>query len=473
MTELLPPDPDADAVLRLLGERTGLHFSPARRVSADAGLRRAMTRAGAASCADYLRQLHTDAAAFDALVAELVVGETYFFREPAHFDLVRREVLPDVRRRRGAEHVFRAWSAGCASGEEAYSLAIVLEEEQPGRPASLLATDVSRTALARARRGVYGAWSLRGEGAARAAPYLDCSGGQYIVAERVRNQVAFGYVNLALDTYPSFASGAWRMDLILCRNVLIYFDRDTVRRVAGRLFETLAPGGWLMTASSDPPLADEAPYATVLTPAGVIYRRPEALATTPAASPRADEPPPPRPAPRPPSPLIAPPPGHLAEARRAFVEGAYARAADLAAGLPADPSAAVLRVRALANLDPAQAETACAEAAERHALAAELHYVHGVLLLELGRDTGAEHALRRALYLDRTLAVAHFALGALAARHGDRPAAQRAYRNVRDLCAARPPDEPVPLAEGETAGRLAEAAAAALAVLDTTPEAPS
>jgi chemotaxis protein methyltransferase CheR len=480
MNGTAPLDPDVAAVLRLLGERTGLHFDPGRRATAAAGVRRALVRAGAASCADYLSLLQGDAQVFDDLVVDLTVGETYFFREPAHFDLVRREVLPDVRRRRSEGHVCRAWSSGCASGEEAYSLAILLAEEWAGGPAYLLATDISRAALARAARARYGDWSLRGEGAARAGPYLDHRGQHHVVHERLRRCVTFEYLNLALDVYPSFATGAWGMDLILCRNVLIYFDRETVGRVARRLFETLAPGGWLITASSDPPLASEAPYTSVLTPAGVVYRRPEAPVWTPRPPPRGPESPPRseekprRPEPQPaPAPVPALPADVLAEARQAFAAGAYGRAAELTAGLLADPAAAILQVRALANLDPARAEASCAEAAARHALSTELHYLHGVLLLELGRDQEAERALRRALYLDRSLAVAHLTLGALAARHGDREAARRAYRNARDLCTARPADEAVPLAEGEPAGRLAAAAAAALAVLDTAPEAES
>jgi chemotaxis protein methyltransferase CheR len=479
MTDAPCTDPAFAAVLRLLGERTGLQFAPARLAAAESGARRAMARAGVASFEPYLRLLRTDDRALDDLIAELTVGETYFFREPAQFDFIRREVLPEVRRRRGAEHVFRAWSCGCASGEEAYSLAIVLEEEGPARPAYLLATDLSRAALARAHQATYVTWSLRGEGAARAGAYLTRQGDRFVLADRVRRRVRVEYLNLALDAYPSFAAGAWGMDLILCRNVLIYFDRETVARTARRLFDTLAPGGWLIAASSDPPLAGDAPYDSVVTPDGVFYRRPEGPArerTVPATA-KADAPlagpvrtASPRTPPSPAALAAAVPADPLGEAAKALAEGAYARAAALTTALPGDPAAAALHVRALANLDAARAERSCAEAAAHHALAPELHYLHAVLLLGLGRDEEAERVLRRVMYLDRSLAVAHFTLGALATRRGDREAARRAYRNARDLCAARPAAEAVPLAEGESAGRLAEAAAAALAVLDASGE---
>jgi chemotaxis protein methyltransferase CheR len=99
-------------------------------------------------------------------------------------------------------------------------------------------------------------------------------------------------------------------------------------------------------------------------------------------------------------------------------------------------------------------------------LSAELHYLHAVLLLDLGKNDEAAQALRRVLYLDRTLAVVHFTLGAILRQRGDRAGACRAYRNARDLCAARPAEEAVPLADGEPAGRLAEIAGAELILLE-------
>jgi chemotaxis protein methyltransferase CheR len=498
MTEHPWTDAGLEAVARLLSERTGLVFPPPRHDSAVAGIRRVMARAGLSDLARYCERLRSDPAALDDLIAELTVGETYFFREPGHFDFLQ-EALAQLRTCRPPDHVLRAWSAGCASGEEAYSLAILFEEEGVGERAHILGTDISRTALARARQAVYSSWSLRGAGAARASRYLHPRGGGLVLDDRFRYRVTFEYLNLALDVYPSLATGTWGMDLILCRNVLIYLDPDTVRRIGRRLFEALAPGGWLLTASSDPPLNGAAPFETVLAEAGVFYRRPlgarssedsvlgpgySVLSTQYPARPGtapgvaapdrgfADSAPATRAAP-----LVESPASHgpevdpLLAAREALARGDYTHAVELTRGLLANPAAAALHVRALANLDPGQAARACTEAAARHTLATELHYLHAVLLLDLGRDEEAARAARRALYLDRSLAIAHFALGSILWRRGDLEGARRAYRNARDLCAARPAEELAPLAEGERAGRLAEAAAAQLAILDAAHEA--
>jgi len=266
--------PALGSVVRLLGERTGLCFPPERRESAEQVIRRAMTQRGIADPDAYRALIERDNAALDDLLSEITVGETYFFREPAQFDFIRRTVLPDLERRCGPQHTVRAWSAGCASGEEAYSLAILFAEAGRAQRAFLLATDVSRAALARAQRATYGRWSLRGVGADAAGPYLRPQGNLFVLDESIRRSVAFAYLNLALDAYPSFATWTWGMDLILCRNVLIYFDPQTIRGVARRLYESLAPGGWLLTAASDPLLGDAAPFDHVTTDAGVFYRRP-------------------------------------------------------------------------------------------------------------------------------------------------------------------------------------------------------
>ncbi|HZW30316.1 MAG TPA: CheR family methyltransferase [Isosphaeraceae bacterium] len=446
--------------------RTGLSLTPDRRASVDLVIAGAMARAGLGEdVQEYRRRLEADDDLLDDLLAELTVGETYFFREPAQFQFLRHTVLPEIRRRKEGDHVLRAWSAGCASGEEAYSLAILFLEEGVADHCRLLATDLSRAMLRKARRGLYGAWSLRGEGAEAARPYLKPQGTHYAVAEHVRRLVTWDCLNLARDVYPSPATGVWGMDLILCRNVLIYFDRETVRRVARRLYDALAAGGWLLTASTDPPLAEDAPLETVVSDQGVFYRRGPRPASRPIR--RGGEPTPEAAAPAEPTPAEAPP-----EPRPPAMPEPWPRASGtLPSPLGADWSETALRIRALANEDVAEAERACAAATEQHPLASELHYLRAVLLVDLGRDEEAIQAARRAIYLDRSLAIVHFTLGSLLERRGDRAGAWRAYRNVRDLCRAGSAEEIVRLTDGVPAGRLAGAAEARLAQLETAREA--
>ena len=214
---------------------------------------------------------------FDDLVTELTIGETYFFRESRHFEWLRSTLLPELRARGNGEQSIRIWSAGCASGEEAYSLAMACTRDGLAARSHVLATDISRAALARARQAVYTTWSLRGEGVESASTYLKPIGDRFQVVDEVRRLVTFEHLNLALDIYPSFATATWGVDLIFCRNVLIYFDRETVGAVARRLFNSLAEGAELVTASSDPPLGKgKHPFTPACWRRGVFYQRPKA-----------------------------------------------------------------------------------------------------------------------------------------------------------------------------------------------------
>jgi chemotaxis protein methyltransferase CheR len=466
-----------EGIARLLGVRAGLSFT-ARPTDAEAAIQRSMTRVGLSDLCAYLGRLESDDRALDELIDEITVGETYFFRQPEHFSFIRDEVLREIRRRRGSDVICRAWSAGCASGEEAYSLAILVEEEGLERQTHLLGTDISRRALARARQAEFRGWSLRGLDDARVQRYFRREGDRFALADRFRARVAFEYLNLALDRYPSLAAGTCGLDLILCRNVFLYLDAQTIARIGQRLLDCLAVGGWLITGPSDPGLEPDGDFETVVTRGGVFYRRPaehhppptprptvftkpEPDAATPRAAsiPSAAEP-------------LPPPLEPLADAERAFARGRYSSAAQLAGGIPSTPASCTLRVRALVNSGrDAAAEQAAAEAVSLHPLSPELHFLRGILFLRRGRQEEALLAVRQALYLDRSLALAHFVLGSILRRHGNPSGAQRAYRNALDLCLAVPPDQPIPLSDGEPAGRLAEAARIEMALTEQVGEA--
>jgi chemotaxis protein methyltransferase CheR len=466
-------NPAFERVADVLAAHTGLAFGPSRVADAEAGIRRAMTRAGLGGPLEYLRHLEAGTARLDDLISELTVGETYFFREPWQFAAIRDEILPSLLRERPPGHLLRLWSAGCASGEEPYSLAILVAQAGLAARAHILATDISRTALARAAEATYGPWSLRGVDPEVIRQNFHPRDGRLEVDERIREPVHLDYLNLALDTYPSFANGTWRMDVILCRNVLIYLDTRTVHAVARRLADCLAPGGWLIAGPSDPPLDEPGLFDVVITPAGILYRAP-APARDPAAAPRPaalrgagrdEATPPPTPARAPAARRPAPDP--LAEAAIALHRGDYPRALELASGLGlGDPAAEALCIRALANgRDPGEAERRAAAATARHPTVVELQLLHAVLLIDLHRYDEAARAARRALYIDRGLTIGHFLLGAALVRLDDAEGALKAFRNARDLCARQAPDDSVRFADGQRAGRLGAAAAAQLELL--------
>jgi chemotaxis protein methyltransferase CheR len=235
------------------------------------------------------------------------------------------------------------------------------------------------------------------------------------------------------------------MDLVLCRNVLIYLSPEAVAAVGRRLIDSLSADGWLLLSASDPPLSGVVECETVVTPAGEAYRRRRArssAAALPAATRRTPMPPvPPETGGARSVERTAPPPPDLAAP-------AAADAADDGAEWEA-------RVRALADEGTQEeAERACIAALELHPMRAGLSYLQAVLLLASDRCEEAAAAARRALYLDRSLVVAHLVLAQSAIRLHDRDGALQALRNAARLLASMPPEASVAGAPDETAGGM-------------------
>lgn len=452
--------PELGALAEIVRERTGLTFTDDRRAEVEAAFARALSQMGASH--------ELDERVLDALLEELVIGETYFFRDRAIWNLVESVVLPDLLARSAEAHVLRFWSAGCASGEETWSLAMLLHRAGLAGRSRVLGTDLSARALARARQGVYRAWSIRADGGSLAMPYLLRDGELFRVHDALRASVTFARVNLLSSSWPPIGADVLHNDVVLCRNVLIYLDPASVERAAERLRDALNDGGWLITAGSDPPLQHLPGLEPVVHEHGVVYRRSIRLRSPRRVSrpdlrrisSRSTEEVPRRPSadgiaatrrPTPSSgaPLVTAPKGPEAPPPQGLADG-------------------VARVRALAQTSLSEASRVCHEALARAPLHAELHHVHAEILLLEGLEGLAEHALRRALYLDPKLVVARFALGAVLAARGEIADARRAFRLVRELCDTMSPTTLVRLAEGRTAAELARAAAAQIGRLDPT-----
>jgi chemotaxis protein methyltransferase CheR len=491
---------------------TGLTFPEARVADVEATIRRTMLRRGLNSVRELLRLLRQDGAEREAMVAELTIGETYFQRDPAQFGVLADRILPELLSRGERSRPVRVWSAGCASGEEPYTVAMLFDELGALDRSQIIGTDIARSRLQDAQRGIYSKWSLRSATPEIRARYFRERGRFYELKPSLREHVDFRYLNLAEDRFPSLSVGIWGMDVILCRNVLIYFDRPTIERVARRLIASLSEDGWLILGASDPAIGEMIECDVLLTAAGLVYRRPgasgdaAALRGGPAhdaAAPVALQPPPPA-VQAPPvhddaaavEDLLrqihgdadtAPPPGsgqpgaagadgHAPRARvneeiaEAYVARDFDRVRELGEAVPAgelSEASWTAWLRALANQGClGEAGVVAARALEVHGPGAELLYLHAVLLLQSGRPSDAAAALRQALYLDRSLAVAHVTLADALQRTADTDGARRSLRNAEALLAALPGDEPVPASDGETAGRMAELVRVKLRLLE-------
>lgn len=410
-----------------LVERTGLDFSGSHHDRMVETLRRMYHESGAASPAAYVDLLDDDEQEYETLLDRLTVGETYFFREPAHFDLLRRSIAPGCTENGGR---LRLWSAGCASGEEAYSAAITLAGA--GLRSEIIGTDLSERALDRARAAVYGRWSLRRCDDEQRGALFRHVGGRFRLEDRYRDGVRWGRRGL-LDGPPAGA-----FDVVMCRNVLIYLTPEAVAAASATLHDALAPEGWLLMGASDPPL-EHPGLRRVFGTHGVAYRRSDrpvaALWSSRAApaGPVAGRTPRPARASRPSAP----------EPSSAPATPAKSRADRLAS------------IRALC--DRGRVEDA------RHAVDGaiaddpedtELRYFGATVHLEAGRPRDAARHAGAALYLEPEMIVAHLLLARCEEAAGHTAAAQRSFRNAQGLLAALPPDAEVPFADGERVAAL-------------------
>nr|WP_236673176.1 CheR family methyltransferase [Comamonas sp. JC664] len=195
----------------------------------------------------FLRKLLVrESAAVECFIEHAVIGETYFFRHPEHLRSVARLAQSHP------SSCFQVWSAGCASGEEPYSIAMaLLAEGLPEGRFRVLATDVSGRALQRAKEGLYGPWSLRRIEPEQEKRFLVAEGESFSVIPQVRRAVEFRRHNLAVDPPPFMGLGA-----IFCRNVLIYFPTELAREVLRRFVDALAPGGLLFVSPAEVPLTN-------------------------------------------------------------------------------------------------------------------------------------------------------------------------------------------------------------------------
>lgn len=457
---------------RLIADRLGLDFPEARSSDLEHGLAGALRDASSSApeaLLAWLAELPDEAPELRRLAARLTVGETYFFRDQPTMEALERHVLPSLiatRRAQGSLRL-RLWSAACATGEEPYTLAILLDRLLPDRAdwsLTVLATDINSEALDAAQAGRYREWSFRETPAGiRERYFVRRADGTYELDPEVRRIVSFAPLNLAGDAYPSLLTNTSAMDLILCRNVLMYFTRDAQRAAVERLRRCLVGDGWLVVAAAEASAELLHPLAPVNFPGAIVHRGQAAL---PAESPT--------PAPATPAAPSEPlwqrfspsPPGGGGRGERTAFRPApapiQAAGPSAPAGSPfadSEATSGLGRARALADegrLD--EAGRLCGQAILRDRLDADAYLLLAAIRQEQGDNPAAREALRRALYLAPESAAAHFLMGGLSLREGDKERGRRCMQNVVALLGGAPCEQPVAGGGGLTAGRLIEIA---------------
>lgn len=204
---------------------------------------------------DKLKQCSSSSSLLADLVAEITVGESYFFRDKSQMQLLEKELLPKLIQQKQDTRILKIWSAGCSSGEEIYTIAMLLLKLIPNIEhwdLQLLGTDINLAALEKAMTGIYGQWSMRSIPETYLRNYFTAEKRTYVLSPAIRDMVRFKYLNLSDNSYPSIINGTYQVDLILCRNVLIYFENDLVVKIMKKLSQCLAEQAYLLLGASDP-----------------------------------------------------------------------------------------------------------------------------------------------------------------------------------------------------------------------------
>ncbi len=231
---------------------------------------------GLRTARDYYHYLRYDPGGpeeLETLVERLTTHETYLFREEYQLDAFRLELLPDLIKRDGGRRSLTAWSAGCSTGEEAYTLAILLREDARLRDWSLrvIGSDISRKVVAAARRGQYGASSFRSTSDYFQRKYFREVEGKFVVRDDVKALCSFGQLNL-LSTERFRVLG--RCDVIFCRNVLMYLSAPARQQIVEAFYDALNPGGYLLLGHSESLLNVTTRFDLVHLSNDLVYRRP-------------------------------------------------------------------------------------------------------------------------------------------------------------------------------------------------------
>jgi chemotaxis protein methyltransferase CheR len=431
----------------LLARSAGLVFDEARRDSVAYCIAERLRATGIEDVASYLPRL-ADPAERQQLLDEVTIQETHFFRNPPQIRALRKYVIPELLKHadtRGRR--IRIWSAGCSTGEEPYTIAMLLRELLPtmaGWDVKVVATDVSSRALKAARQGRYGERAVQ-----MASPedlarfFLPTGDGGYEVRPEVRELVQFRHHNLVTETVPFSADE--RIDLVLCRNVTIYFSRDTTRALMTRLHTCLRDNGYLFLGHSETLWQVSEDFRLVPLGTGdsaaFVYKRidepPDDRRGSVLPDRRTEDegPPPPKPERR--------------------VVSRRVPAAALPTPRPgAAPSAAVVR-GAMAEGRYDDAVQAATDLVAAEPLNARGHYLRGLALVNGGHDHAALVDLRKAVYLDPSSGLGHFLRAGTLARLGDPAAAAREYRAAADTLGSHPEDATAPELGGRSVGELA------------------
>ncbi len=398
----------------------------------------------------WLKSDEPDDNQIEILASNLTVSETYFWREPPVFDALTDFIVPELIKRRHNNKI-RIWSAGCSSGEEPYSVAIALHKSVPqlgSLKVNILATDINAKALSKAKEGEYTPWSFRNATTwLRDIYFKRTCDNKFIIKPEIKKMVTFSYFNLRQEDYLSTICDNEKMDIIFCRNVLMYLTDEVALRVKDSIYDALSDDGWLIVSPCELSSQIFHEFKPVNFPGAVLYKKSpknpthsewpdlsffnnmikdDDLVTEKRNVPLYTS-------------QTIPPKSLEAKIEK---EPAIDPAEEL--GIKN-----ISGIRDLANngyLDEALKE--CNKTISSNKLYPELYFLKASIQQEMNNDLEAVRSLKQAIYLDPDYVMGHFFLGNIFMLQGKSVNAKRHFNNALGLLKNRPEDDILPDAEG-------------------------
>jgi chemotaxis protein methyltransferase CheR len=483
-------DIELSMVCEIIESRMGLHFPLERWAMLRRNLVQAAREFGFYNMDSFINWFLStplNSGQMEILAAHLTISETYFWREPQVFAALTNFILPELIRSKSREHgtrsketeerseeilrsgkggnSIRIWSAGCSTGEEPYSIAIALHKTIPkiiDWNITILATDINPRALSKATTGTYGTWSFRNSPAWLKSNYfLHKEDKQYEVIPEIKKMVTFTCMSLAEMSAVSYAN---TMDIIFCRNVLMYFTPNWISKIADSFYNDLTEDGWFVVSSCELSSQVFPQFSSVNFPGAVLYRKgkngsansfystnvlnKEIQPLSAESLVKADFTSSPLPISQFPLLPITPSP-HLPITLSSIQEPQLT---------PEESSAALLfSIRMLADQGHLEeALSVCQQAITSDKLVPRLYFLRASILQELGKSNEAIASLKQAIYIDSDYIMGHFMLGNLFVRQGNPKSAKRFFNNVLGLLREYENNDILPESEGLSAEYLRE-----------------
>ena len=492
-------------------ENMGLYYPKDRWLDMLKSIREASLEFGfddVEACIDWLTSGPLKKNQIEILAKKLTIGETYFLREQKTMNALEKKILPHlIERQRKKDKHLKIWSAGCCSGEEPYTIAILLTRLIPdieNWTIRIYGTDINPEFLQKASVGIYRSWSFRGTPYWFKNKYFNKVGDNlYEIKSSIKKMVHFSYLNLVNGGYPSTNSNFFDMDIIFCRNVLMYFMPQSAKEIGEKFYNTLHEDGWLIVGASEASHILFPDYISVTFPGAILYRKDsnfgvddsdittfiphrinktfqeikgdtdfveqdEILSNNDKQNilnsllrnrpleeniigkeKKYEE-----------TREVIPEVTPYEEAVELYNQGKYSSSIDLLQQVPEEKRKAeelMLISKSFANLgDIEKALQWCEYSLQMEQLDPTYYYFHGIILQEKGKFAEAKESLKRAIYLDPDFVVSHYMLGNINRHEGKIKESNKYYENVLSLLEFYKDEDILPESDGITAGRLKE-----------------